>query len=49
MREHTSAPQATASLKFLRQLETDFDMDDVKILGRRLMGSDKIDETMRKK
>ena len=29
MREHASDPQATASLKFLRQLETDFDMDDV--------------------
>ena len=40
-------------LKVLQRLDQDgdgdFDMDDVKILGRRLMGSDKIDETMRKK
>ena len=27
----------------------DFDMDDVKILGRRLLGKDQIDESMRKK
>ena len=40
-------------LKVLQRLDQDgdgdFDMDDVKILGRRLVGSDKIDETMRKK